>query len=230
LTLSVLLLSTGVADAQAPKEKRDAPPAAAAGQDVSVPTADALMLLIRTTLIALNQANLTGNYSVLRDIGAPGFQSNSAARIAEAFTNLRQRNIDLSPVLLFQPKLLGPPTLDAKGMLRVTGFFPTQPERVNFDLLFEFVGDQWKLFGMAVDTTQAPPPAASAGQGAGEQAANPNPTQSAPQAQAASPPSTPPAKAKSLPDIRDRVDNLETSPAPAAKPKPKDSYNPLSAF
>jgi hypothetical protein len=85
-------------------------------------------MLIFSSLIALNQANMTGNYSVLRDIGAPAFQSNSAARIAEALPNLRQRNLDLSPVLLFQPKLLGPPILDAKGMLRVTGFFPTPPE------------------------------------------------------------------------------------------------------
>ncbi|MBK5199244.1 MAG: hypothetical protein JJE37_13355 [Methyloceanibacter sp.] len=30
-----------------------------------------LIILIRTALIALNQANLTGNYSVLRDIAAP---------------------------------------------------------------------------------------------------------------------------------------------------------------
>jgi hypothetical protein len=95
------------------------------------PSDQKIAMLIFSSLIALNQANMTGNYSVLREIGAPGFQSNSAARIAEAFTDLRQRNLDLSPVLLLPAKLLGPPTLDAKGMLRVTGFFPTRPERVK---------------------------------------------------------------------------------------------------
>jgi hypothetical protein len=184
-------------------------------------------MLIFSSLIALNQANLTGNYSVLRDIGAPGFQSNSAARIAEAFTNLRQRNIDLSPVLLFQPKLLGPPTLDAKGMLRVTGFFPTRPERVNFDLLFEFVGDQWKLFGISVDTSPAPPPNAASTGTAPAQAA----PAAAPQAQTVSPSPAPKAtapKPQGRPDLRDKVDQLEASPPQKTQPKQTESYNPLS--
>ena len=54
LALSVLVLSPGSAGAQAPKEKQESPPAAASGQDVPVPSADALIMLIRTTLIALN--------------------------------------------------------------------------------------------------------------------------------------------------------------------------------
>jgi len=133
-------------------------------------------MMIFSTLIALNQANATGNYSVLRDMGAPGFQSaNSVARIAEAFADLRGRNLDLSPILLFQPKLLRRPQLNAKGMLRVTGFFATRPDQVNFDLIFEPRDGQWKLFGLAVDTGQAKPPAASAEQPAPAQATNPAP-------------------------------------------------------
>jgi hypothetical protein len=49
-----------------------------------VPTDDVLLILIRSSLIALNQANVTGNYSVLRDIGAPDFkQANGADRLAQ---------------------------------------------------------------------------------------------------------------------------------------------------
>jgi hypothetical protein len=51
-----------------------------------VPTDDVLLILIRSSLIALNQANVTGNYSVLRDIGAPDFkQANGADRLAQIF-------------------------------------------------------------------------------------------------------------------------------------------------
>ena len=132
-------------------------------------------MMIFSTLIALNQANATGNYSVLRDLGAPGFQTNSVTRIADAFANLRGRNLDLSPILLFQPKLLRRPQLNAEGMLRVTGFFATRPDQVNFDLIFEPRDGQWKLFGLAVDTGQAKPPAASAEQRAPAQATNPAP-------------------------------------------------------
>src|SRR4051794_31257542 len=34
-----------------------------------------VLILIRSALIALDQGNKTGNYTVLRDLGAPGFQT-----------------------------------------------------------------------------------------------------------------------------------------------------------
>jgi hypothetical protein len=42
-----------------------------------------VLILVRSSLLALDQANKTGNYTVLGDIGAPGFQTNSAARLGE---------------------------------------------------------------------------------------------------------------------------------------------------
>ncbi|MBK5199245.1 MAG: hypothetical protein JJE37_13360 [Methyloceanibacter sp.] len=44
-------------------------------------------------------------------------------------------------------------------MLRITGFFLTKPEQVNFDLAFQPVDGQWRLFGISVNTSQAKPPA-----------------------------------------------------------------------
>ena len=41
-----------------------------------------VLILIRTALLALDQANKTGNYTVLRDLGSPDFQVNTAARLA----------------------------------------------------------------------------------------------------------------------------------------------------
>jgi hypothetical protein len=58
---------------------------------------------------------------------------------------------------LLQPKLLRKPTIDAKGLLRVTGFFPTHPFQVNFDLMFQLVEAQWCLFGISVGTSRAQP-------------------------------------------------------------------------
>lgn len=124
-----------------------------------------LSMLIRTTLIALSQANLTGNYTVLRDLGSPAFQStNSAARLTEAFTDLRQRRLDFSPILFFDPKLVREPSLDEAGRLRLRGFIETQPERINFDMLFENIGGDWRLFGLAVQMQPAEAETAAAGQ------------------------------------------------------------------
>lgn len=126
-------------------------------QRPAVPDAYKMDMLIRTTLIALSQANRTGNYTVLRDLGSPSFQSaNTAARLTEAFTDLRQRKLDFSPILFFNPKLVRQPAIDDAGRLRLTGFLDTQPERINFDMMFELVGSDWRLFGIAVQMQPAP--------------------------------------------------------------------------
>ncbi|MEA2948363.1 MAG: hypothetical protein QOI40_3693, partial [Alphaproteobacteria bacterium] len=52
------------------------------------------------------------------------------------------------------PQLTAPPALDDHGMLRLTGFFPTRPQQINFDLLFQNAGGQWRLFGISVATPQ----------------------------------------------------------------------------
>ena len=45
-----------------------------------MPSDDKLLILINSALIALNQANATGNYTVLCDMAAPGFQTGQQPR------------------------------------------------------------------------------------------------------------------------------------------------------
>ena len=125
-----------------------------------VPEPEALLMLIRTTLVALNQANQTGNYTVLRDLGSANFQAtNSSAQLAIAFTNLRQQNLDLSPVTVVAPQVTQPPQIRDKGLLEIAGFFPTAPLQIRFQMYFERVGKAWRLYAMSVS---AVPPAAAA--------------------------------------------------------------------
>ncbi len=133
-----------------------APSSQQPSQSGKLPDDARLILMIRNAVIALNQANLTGNYSVLRDLGTPNFQmTNSSARLAESFATLRARKLDISPVMFFNPKLLSPPALQEGQVLRLTGFFQTTPEQVNFDLAFQLFGDQWTLAGIAVNVAPA---------------------------------------------------------------------------
>jgi hypothetical protein len=207
------------------------------GPRLSMPTDDKLIMLINSSLIALNQANATGNYTVLRQMAAPGFQqANSPERLSKAFTELRSRNLDLTPILLFQPKLYRRPVINDRGMLRVTGFFPTSPERVNFDLIFQPVQGKWRLYGIAANTQRVQPT-----QGAPQPQGAPAPAQadpeSPPAAEAVKPasPAKKPAKPKPAavevedtapPDVRDRIDN-PPAPPPAEKPKQKAPWNPF---
>lgn len=124
--------------------------------NAKIPDDFKLNILIRSTVIAVNQANKTNNYAVLRGLGSPRFQeANSAEKLGEIFEALRSTKFDLSPVLFFTPKLLQAPSLDG-GMLRLTGFFDTAPQRVSFDMLFEDVKGEWLLFGLNIATQPSP--------------------------------------------------------------------------
>jgi hypothetical protein len=116
-----------------------------------------VLILIRSTVLALDQANKTGNYTVLRDLGAPGFQANNAARLAEIFASQRRDNLDLSGVAVIDPQLTVLPQIEANGMMRMAGFFPSVPQQVNFEMLFAAVSGQWRLFGLSVNIGQSGP-------------------------------------------------------------------------
>jgi hypothetical protein len=120
--------------------------------DVAMPGPEKVVLLVRNSLITLNNALKTGNYTVLRDIGAPGFrEANSAARLAQIFADLGAKNIDLSAVAVITPQLTQQPSLDPeKGMLHLKGYFPGKPVQIDFELLYQAVNGQWRLFGISV--------------------------------------------------------------------------------
>ena len=118
-----------------------------------------VLILIRETLIALDQANKTGNYTVLRDLGSPAFQANTSAKLAEIFAPERRDNLDLSGVAVLEPQLSLLPQIEANGLLHMTGFFPSAPQQVNFDVAFAPVNGQWKLFGISVGLAHTGPSA-----------------------------------------------------------------------
>jgi hypothetical protein len=148
------------APAQKPKQ-----PAQAQAQAplVVMPDAEKIVLLLRNTLIGLNDALQTANFTVFRERSAPGFQSaNSPERLAKAFADLAARRIDLSTVSVTTPQLTANPTLDqTQGMLRLQGYFPLQPAPIAFEMLYQSVDGRWRLFGLSVQPAAPPPQAAT---------------------------------------------------------------------
>ncbi len=142
---------------RAQTQKPKAPPAETAASRPAQIDRNGVLVMVRSALLALDQANKTGNYTVLRDLGAPGFQSNTAARLSEIFVKLRNDNIDLSGVAVIDPQLNILPQIDANGMMRMAGFFPSVPSQVNFELVYAPVNGQWRLFGIGVTIGQMTP-------------------------------------------------------------------------
>src|SRR5262249_10352669 len=127
--------------------------------EVALPSAETVVILIRTTLLSLNDAMRTGNYTVLRDAPSPSFrEANSAGRLYQIFGDTAAKHIDLAAVAILGPQLQQAPSIDQNKRLHISGYFPGNPVQLNFDLIFEPVNGQWRLFGLSV----FPAPSASA--------------------------------------------------------------------
>jgi hypothetical protein len=159
--MAMALAAAGAsAQAQDPAQPRPAAPATA----VAVPDTLTVSKLVWSSLAALDHANQTGNYSVLRDLGAPSFQeANSAATLGGIFQAIRDQRIDLGNTLVVTPTYEFPPAIVEGGLLRVRGRFPLRPAAIAFDLLFQNVGGRWRLFGISVApvVAQQPQPGSS---------------------------------------------------------------------
>lgn len=105
---------------------------------------------------AVDHANRTGNYSVLRDLGTTAFQSrNNPANLAAIFASLRDQNVDLSQTLIVTPIWEIAPNMVQPRVLRMRGTFPLRPSAIAFDLLFAWDGSGWRIEGIAVQAQRA---------------------------------------------------------------------------
>lgn len=142
-----------------------------------------LAKLIWSTMAMVDHANRSGNYSVLRDTSASGFQiNNDPARLAEVFASLRAQRIDLSNALLVVPNYIGAPLLVQPDVFEVRGYFGLRPTAIFFDLYFQWEQGRWKLYGISIEPramagiqpeSGAAPAAKPGGQPAGKPATPP---------------------------------------------------------
>lgn len=140
-----------------------ASPAQPGAASPAIPDEFGLNILIRRTLLTLNDANQSGNYSVLHALAGPGFQAkNDPKKLSDVFAQLRGLKLDLAPIVYLTPRLVRKPELAQDGILRLTGFIPSKPQQINFDMAFQKVGDRWLLDGIAIQTTPAAAAAAPA--------------------------------------------------------------------
>lgn len=127
------------------------------------PVPDQLQLskLIWSTILAVDHANISGNYSVLRDMSAQGFQiNNNAANLAQIFAGIRDARLDLSNALLVPPTYIQAPRQIQANVFEVKGVFQIRPVSVYFHLFYQWEQGRWKLFGIdlqPVSMTEAMP-------------------------------------------------------------------------
>jgi len=122
-----------------------------------VPSERALEVLVKTSLLSFNDANITGNYSVLHDkLSKPFRQEYPPEKLKEAFKEFSEKNIDIELIAALKPTYEPLPSIDSEGKLVVKGYFPTEPIRVNFNLAFIPSDGEWKLIRLNVKLGAAP--------------------------------------------------------------------------
>lgn len=107
--------------------------------------------LVWTTLIAIHHANVTGNYSVLRDLSAPSFQErNNPADLAGIFSSVRKADLGLGRAVLYAPEYRSPPEIRDDGRLVINGLIPMRPEGILFTIFFQPVRGEWRFSSIQI--------------------------------------------------------------------------------
>ncbi len=133
MSLSIFCLSVSPLRAQ-PIPEQEFRPAITTENDKTF-----LRSLITSSLIALNQANSTNNYSVLRELSSPTFQANNSNEdLQEIFAEIRNSNLDFSAIVNYEPVFEAEPVLDSQNNLLVKGYFPAAL-KIEFDFVYQLI-------------------------------------------------------------------------------------------
>jgi hypothetical protein len=130
-----------------------------------VPNEQVLTIMMRSALLAIGQANYTNNYSVFRALATKNFrEKNDDAAVAAAFAAVRTVPLDYWSVAILPFQLTEAPSVSDGGLLRLTGFVPTRPLELTFQLIFAPEDKGWRLDGIGLGARRMDSPVAPVAQ------------------------------------------------------------------
>jgi hypothetical protein len=110
-----------------------------------IPGAPQQETLIKTALLTLNDANVTGNYTVLHAKLAKKFRDQiTPHKLKLAFKSFADQKIDWDLIAARVPVAASEAKIDNRGALILRGYFDTRPSRVNYELDFMISEGEWK--------------------------------------------------------------------------------------
>jgi len=118
----------------------------------SLPSDDEQEILIRTTLMTFNDANMTGNYSVLHAKASKELQAQlSIEKLFETFKPFRTNRLFFEDIVYEDYDSYEDAKFDSDGALVLAGVFKTDRVKVSYRL--EFVNNDaiWKWSGIRVN-------------------------------------------------------------------------------
>jgi len=119
---------------------------------IQIPSDDEQDVLVRTTLMTFNDANMTGNYAVLLAKSSKQFQTQiTAEKLASAFEAFRTNELFFENAVNARRDSAEKPSIDPEGALVLAGMLKTGDMQVKYRLRFVQNGKLWKLLGINVD-------------------------------------------------------------------------------
>lgn len=115
----------------------------------SVPSDDEQEVLIRTTLMTFNDANMTGIYSVLHAKASKEVQAQlSIEKLFETFKPFRTNKLFFEDIIYEDYDSYEDAKFDDEGALVLAGVFKTDSIRVKYRLRFVKNDASWKWLGI----------------------------------------------------------------------------------
>ena len=128
----------------------------AAAED-KLPSPFSQEVLIKTSLLTLNDANVTGNYAVLHAKLAKTFREQfNPDKLKQAFKEFADKKIDYDVVAAKSPIAVKDAQIDERGALQLRGYFDVSPSRITYELDFIPSEGEWKPIKLNVDLKSAP--------------------------------------------------------------------------
>ena len=108
--------------------------------------------LVKITLLTFNDANITGNYTVLHaKLSKPFRDQFSPDKLKEIFKDFVAKEITIDPIATLPPVATDPAKIGDDGILTLTGYFDTKPKQVKYRLRYLPSDGSWKAIGIKVD-------------------------------------------------------------------------------
>jgi hypothetical protein len=102
-------------------------------------------VLVKSTLLTFNDANVTGNYTVMHaKLSKPFRDEFPPARLAEVFKVFRDNRIDFDLIVAKPPVASQPARVSENGVLMLYGRFDTTPSQVHYELEYIMSDGEWK--------------------------------------------------------------------------------------
>jgi len=122
---------------------------AAASEKVPTPTAQEI--LIKTSILTLNDAILSGNFAVLHaKLAKPFREQFDPDRLKQAFQSFAEKKIDMAAVAAASPVVTDDAQIDDRGALLLRGRFDVDRSRLVYEFDFLPSEGEWKPINLHV--------------------------------------------------------------------------------